>query len=83
MPVQIRQATAFMAMYSVPTGVAQALIDGTGLQILQYRPGRGLCVLVFVDYVEGGQGPNQCLLNKSSWRPIMRWFYRGWGVKLK
>ncbi|MFD4268308.1 acetoacetate decarboxylase family protein [Rhodococcus sp. NPDC058481] len=57
MPVQIRQATAFMAMYSVPTGVAQALIDGTGLQILQYRPGRGLCVLVFVDYVDGDLGP--------------------------
>lgn len=57
MPVQIRQATAFMAMYSVPTAAAQSLIDYTGLEILQFRPGRGLCVLVFVDYVDGDLGP--------------------------
>ncbi|AQA22160.1 acetoacetate decarboxylase family protein [Rhodococcus sp. MTM3W5.2] len=57
MPVQIRQATAFMAMYSVPTAPAQALIEHTGLEILRYRPGRGLCVLVFVDYVDGDLGP--------------------------
>ncbi|MFE3292497.1 acetoacetate decarboxylase family protein [Rhodococcus sp. NPDC059234] len=57
MPVRIRQASAFMAMYSVPTAAAQALIDYTGLEILQYRPGRGLCALVFVDYVDGDLGP--------------------------
>lgn len=57
MPVQIRKATAFMAMYSVPTSAAQRLIDPTGLEILQYRPGRGLCGLVFVDYVDGDLGP--------------------------
>ncbi|MFC7447993.1 acetoacetate decarboxylase family protein [Rhodococcus daqingensis] len=57
MPVQIRQATAFMAIYSVPTAPAQALIDHTGLEILRYRPGRGLCALVFVDYVDGDLGP--------------------------
>ncbi|MGW5074684.1 acetoacetate decarboxylase family protein [Rhodococcus sp. NPDC004095] len=57
MPVRVRQATAFMAMYSVPTAAAQRLIDPTGLQILQFRPGRGLCALVFVDYVDGDLGP--------------------------
>ncbi|MFC9788264.1 acetoacetate decarboxylase family protein [Rhodococcus sp. NPDC127528] len=57
MPVQIRQASAFMAMYSVPTAAAQSVIDYTGLEILQYRPGRGLCALVFVDYVDGDLGP--------------------------
>ncbi|EME23948.1 acetoacetate decarboxylase family protein [Rhodococcus triatomae] len=57
MPVQIRKATAFMAMYSVPTAAAQRLIDPTGLEILQFRPGRGLCGLVFVDYVDGDLGP--------------------------
>ncbi|WP_072686929.1 acetoacetate decarboxylase family protein [Rhodococcus marinonascens] len=57
MPVEIRQASAFMAMYSVPTAAAQSLIDYTGLEILQFRPGRGICVLVFVDYVDGDLGP--------------------------
>ncbi|QBJ97130.1 acetoacetate decarboxylase [Rhodococcus sp. ABRD24] len=57
MPVEIRSASAFMAMYSVPTTAAQALIDYSGLEILQFRPGRGLCGLVFVDYVDGDLGP--------------------------
>lgn len=57
MPVQIRQATAFMAMYSVPCAPAQELIDHTGLEMLRFRPGRGLCGLVFVDYVDGDLGP--------------------------
>lgn len=57
MPVRIRQATAFMAMFSVPAVAAQQLIDHTGLDILRYRPGYGLCGLVFVDYVDGDLGP--------------------------
>jgi hypothetical protein len=57
LPVQVRTATAFMAMYSVPTAPAQALIADSGLEILQYRPGHGLCTLVFVDYVDGDLGP--------------------------
>ncbi|TQF75277.1 acetoacetate decarboxylase [Rhodococcus spelaei] len=57
MPVEIRRASAFMAMYSVPTAAAQSLIDYTGLEVLQFRPGRGLCALVFVDYVDGDLGP--------------------------
>lgn len=57
MPVEIRTATAFMAMYSVPAAAAQRLVDHTGLEILQYRPGRGLCGLVFVDYIDGDLGP--------------------------
>ncbi|WP_031936522.1 acetoacetate decarboxylase family protein [Prescottella defluvii] len=57
MPVEVRAATAFMAMYSVPTAAAQSLIEHTGLEILQFRPGRGLCGLVFVDYVDGDLGP--------------------------
>lgn len=57
MPVEIRTATAFMAMYSVPTPAAQRLIDHTGLEILQWRRGRGLCGLVFVDYIDGDLGP--------------------------
>ena len=57
MPVRIRRATAFMALYSVPTAAAQRLIDHTGLELLRFRPGRSLCGLVFVDYVDGDLGP--------------------------
>ena len=57
MPVRVRAATAFTAMYSVPAAPAQALIDHTGLELLHPRPGRGICVLVFVDYVDGDLGP--------------------------
>ena len=56
-PVEIRQASAFMAMYSVPTRAAQSLIGYSGLEVLQYRPGHGICALVFVDYVDGDLGP--------------------------
>lgn len=57
MPVQVRVATAFMGVFSVPIAPAQSLIAHTGLEILQFRPGRGLCTLVFVDYVDGDLGP--------------------------
>ncbi|WP_206615849.1 acetoacetate decarboxylase family protein [Rhodococcus xishaensis] len=57
MPVEVRTASAFMAMYSVPSAAAQNLIDHTGLELLQYRPGHGLCGLVFVDYIDGDLGP--------------------------
>jgi len=57
MPVRVRAATAFMGMFPVPVGPAQDLVAHTGLEILQYRPGRGICTLVFVDYVDGDLGP--------------------------
>lgn len=57
MPVQVRTATAFMAVFSVPVSPTQTLIDHTGLELLQHRPGRALCTLVFVDYVDGDLGP--------------------------
>lgn len=57
MPVRVRTATAFTAMYSVPAAPAQALIDHSGLELLHPRPGRGVCILVFVDYVDGDLGP--------------------------
>src|SRR5690606_9415882 len=36
---------------------AQESIAPTGLDILQFRPGHGICTLVFVDYVDGDLGP--------------------------
>ncbi|AOW93538.1 acetoacetate decarboxylase [Rhodococcus sp. WMMA185] len=56
-PVEVRRASAITAMYSVPATAAQDLIAHTGLEVLQFRPGRGVCVLVFVDYVDGDLGP--------------------------
>ncbi|NRI65565.1 acetoacetate decarboxylase [Rhodococcus sp. MS16] len=57
MPVEVRTASAFMAMFSVPSVTAQSIINHTGLTVLQFRPGRALCGLVFVDYVDGDLGP--------------------------
>jgi Acetoacetate decarboxylase (ADC) len=57
MPVQIRLANAFTAVYSVAADAAQRAIDYSGLEILRFRPGRGLCCLVFVNYVDGDLGP--------------------------
>lgn len=57
MPVQIRLANAFMATYTVPAAAAQAVIDYSGLEVLRVRPGRALCTLVFVNYIDGDLGP--------------------------
>ena len=57
MPVEVRTATAFMGVFSVPADRAQSSIASTGLEVLRYRPGRALCTLVFVDYVDGDLGP--------------------------
>ncbi|MEU5844115.1 acetoacetate decarboxylase family protein [Rhodococcus sp. NPDC047139] len=73
MPVQVRTATAFMAMFSVPAHSAQELIAPTGLEVLQFRPGRGICTLVFVDYIDGDLGPYNefgvCFLVRDHERP--------------
>ncbi len=65
-PVQVRTATAFMAVFSVPASPAQTLIDHTGLELLQYRPGRGVCTLVFVDYVDATSAPTTSSASASS-----------------
>ncbi|MBD0323815.1 MAG: acetoacetate decarboxylase family protein [Aldersonia sp.] len=57
MPVEIRLANAFTAVYSVSAPAAQRAIDYSGLKILPIRPGRGACCLVFVNYVDGDLGP--------------------------
>lgn len=56
-PVRVRRSTAFLALYSVPAAPAQRLIDHTGLELLRWRAGHGLCALVFVDYLDGDLGP--------------------------
>ncbi|MFD4367392.1 acetoacetate decarboxylase family protein [Rhodococcus sp. NPDC058521] len=55
-PVQVRKASAFVAAFTVPSDRAQSTIDYSGLRVLEYREGRGICMLVFVDYVDGDLG---------------------------
>ncbi|QNG17450.1 acetoacetate decarboxylase family protein [Rhodococcus triatomae] len=57
MPVRVRAATAFTAAYSVRADAVQESIAHTGLRALRYRSGRGICMLVFVDYIDGDLGP--------------------------
>lgn len=55
-PVQVRTASAFMAAFTVPSARAQSVIDYSGLRVHEYRKGRAICMLVFVDYVDGDLG---------------------------
>ncbi|GED99914.1 acetoacetate decarboxylase [Gordonia spumicola] len=60
MPVDIRSARCFMAGFSASTSAVSRAIGERGdsdLRPLQIRPGRTMCMLVFVDYVDGDLGP--------------------------
>ncbi len=57
LPVRVRRAEAFTAMYAVPHAAAQRLIDRSGLRALPALPGRALVGLVFVRYVDNDLGP--------------------------
>jgi hypothetical protein len=56
MPVDVRTATAGTAMFAVPAGKARAAVDGTGLTLVEPVPGRALCSLAFIQYVDGDLG---------------------------
>lgn len=53
MPVRIRDATVCSAMYPVRADAARAVIAYSGLDVAEIFPGKGICVLVFVDYRDG------------------------------
>lgn len=62
MPVQIRDARCFVAAFSADVAAVTTAIAHTGLRPLRIRPGlrgagRTMCLLVFVDYVDGDLGP--------------------------
>lgn len=57
MPVEVRKATAFTAMFSVPAHRAQEMIGYSGLEVLPHLPGRSVVGLVFVRYLDGDLGP--------------------------
>lgn len=56
MPVVIRKADQHSAMFSVPAGAAQRLIDYSGLQVFEYLPGRAILVQLLVRYLDGDLG---------------------------
>ncbi|MCF8568737.1 acetoacetate decarboxylase family protein [Gordonia sp. HY002] len=60
MPVQIRTARCFVAGFSASESAVRSAISARGdveLAPLRIRPGRTMCMLVFVDYVDGDLGP--------------------------
>jgi hypothetical protein len=56
MPVRIRKADVHSAMFSVAADAAQRLIDYSGLEVCQYRPGRAVVNLMLARYFDGDLG---------------------------
>ncbi|WP_168699536.1 acetoacetate decarboxylase family protein [Gordonia paraffinivorans] len=62
MPVEIRHARCFVAGFTADTAAVQRAIDSESarpgtLRPLRIRPGRSMCMIVFVDYIDGDLGP--------------------------
>src|SRR5699024_4182319 len=53
LPVRVRDATIHTAMFAVPAQGAQDLVDPSGLTVAPVAPGRTLCALMFIDYLDG------------------------------
>ena len=52
MPVRVRKADVHTAMFSVDADAAQKLIDYSGLQVCQHRPGRAVVTLLLTRYFD-------------------------------
>ena len=60
MPVEIRDARCVAAGFTADADAMASIINASGadgLRPLRLRPGRGVVMLVFVDYVDGDLGP--------------------------
>jgi Acetoacetate decarboxylase (ADC) len=57
MPVRVHKADLHTAMFSVDANAAQRLIDYSGLQVCQHRPGRAIVNLMLARYFDGDLGP--------------------------
>lgn len=57
MPVEIRNSRAWSALFLVPVEPARELLAGVGLEPARALPGRAVCSLAFVDYIDGDLGP--------------------------
>lgn len=56
MPVRIRKADVHTAMFSVPAGAAQRMVDYSGLRVCEFLPGRAIVTLVLARYLDGDLG---------------------------
>jgi hypothetical protein len=56
MPVRVRKADVHTAMFSVDAEAAQRLIDYSGLQVCQHRPGHAVVNLMLARYIDGDLG---------------------------
>ena len=56
-PVEVRDAGASMASFLVPAAAAQDLIAYSGLDVAEPLPGRSVCSLAFMRYLDGDLGP--------------------------
>ncbi|WP_283138506.1 acetoacetate decarboxylase family protein [Rhizohabitans arisaemae] len=57
MPVEVREATAGMATYLVRADAARAIIAYSGLDVVEPLPGKAVCALAFIEYLDGDLGP--------------------------
>lgn len=79
MPVEIRYARCFVAGFTADSKAVSSAIAAAGgtesarLRPLRIRPGRTMCMLVFVDYLDGDLGPYNefgvCFLVEDPTRP--------------
>lgn len=56
MPIRVRKADVHTAMFSVAADDAQRLIDYSGLEVCQFRPGRAVVTLMLARYHDGDLG---------------------------
>jgi len=55
-PIEVRDATNWIATFVVPADAAQRIADTAGLEVAQMRPGRALAGLGFVHYTDTDLG---------------------------
>lgn len=56
-PVEVRDASAHTASFLVPAPAAQDLIGYSGLEVAEPLPGRAVCTLAFMRYLDSDLGP--------------------------
>jgi hypothetical protein len=56
MPVRVNKADVHMAMFSVAADAAQRLIDYSGLEVFQHRPGRAVVNVLLTRFIENDLG---------------------------
>lgn len=57
MPVEIRQASNWTAMFAMPISAAHRVLAPTGLEPIRVLPGKSLAGVGFVRYTDGDLGP--------------------------